>query len=70
MEFSLGKLAFCLLEIGIEDRELVLERSNFLVLLEEELLVLLVLRFSVLSALDCVVSLQTQGREFLDATRL
>lgn len=65
MELSLGELAFCLLEIGVENRELVLERGDLLVLLEEELLVLLVLRFSILSTLHSVVGFKTKGREFL-----
>lgn len=65
MELSLGELAFCLLEIGVENRELVLERGDLLVLLEEELLILLVLRFSILSTLNSVVGFKTKGREFL-----
>lgn len=62
---EIGQLLLGLLEVAVEHGDLVLERGDLLVLLEQRLLVLLVLGLGLLCARDCVVRLSAEGLKTL-----
>ena len=64
-----GELRLRLLEIGVHHGQLVLERRDLLLLLEQLLLVLLVLGLCLLGAGDGVVCLLAEGLEALSTRR-
>ena len=63
--FLLRKLRLCLLKIGVEDGEIVLERLDFGILLQDLLFVDLVLSFGSLCSINSCVGLGTERVKFL-----
>lgn len=66
---ELLKLAVGLVEIGVRDSELVLERSDLLLFLKQQLFELLVLCLGAFSTIDCAIRFRPKGSEFLSTRK-